>query len=101
MAYWIEQKKLRMARAAASKDWENPEALKRMRHMAKAGATADDIASALQWGDVCAATISARLKKYNIIAARNKHGGRVRNGTSDPYHRGPVSQASYRPKIVK
>lgn len=94
MSYWIEDKNLRQARAIASKDWENPKALLKMRHMANAGATQEEIANELGW-DVCWATAAKRLKKYNVTPARNKHGKRIRLGTA-PYFKGGFSYAGYR-----
>lgn len=85
MAYWVEEKKLRQARALASSDWESPKSLMKMRHMAKDGATIDEIVAALGWS-VCEATVTKRLKKYNIVAGRKKHGKRIRIG-GDPYFR--------------
>lgn len=96
MAYWIEDKKLRQAKALAAKDWENPKALLQMRHLANAGATRQEIVQELGW-DVCWATVTRRFKKYNITAGKNKHANRVRLGAT-PYHRYAISQVNYRPK---
>ncbi len=61
--YWVEDKKLRIAKSLNTKDWQSPKSLLAIRKLAKTCSTYKEMAEALGWS-VTATPI--RLKKYNI-----------------------------------
>lgn len=53
------------AKVLAAKDWSHPTCIQAARHMARDGASVQEIADALGW-TVCWETAYRRLRKFNI-----------------------------------
>ncbi len=95
---------LLMARILSCKDWENPKAIQRARHMAHEGCTVDQISAALEW-TVNSMSARRRLLKYNIRPRSPKH-SHPHLG-DHPYlspaqaPSGTVDQQTWRPRMMR
>lgn len=87
----------RAARSLTKKDWERPSDIRLARHMAWAGASAQEISDALGWG-VTQHCAWKRLTKYGIKTHPHK---RAHRGDKTSLPHGDPTFKIYRPRAVR